>query len=47
MYLIRVPHMGIPLLSAFITMDDMVMVTGTASKYEGCGAKGQDGRLSR
>lgn len=26
------PHIGMSLLSAFITMDDMVMVTGMASK---------------
>lgn len=32
MYLIRVPQIGMSLLSAFITMDDIVMVTGMASK---------------
>lgn len=33
------PHIGMSLLSAFITMEAMVMVTGIASKYEECGAK--------
>lgn len=33
------PHTGISLLSAFITMEAMVIVTGIASKYEECGAR--------
>ena len=33
------PHMGMSLLSAFITTEDIVMVTGMASKYEECGAR--------
>lgn len=32
MYRIRVPQIGMSLLSAFITTEDMVMVTGMASK---------------
>lgn len=33
------PQSGISLLSAFMTMDDIVMVTGMASKYEEWGAR--------
>lgn len=33
------PQSGISLLSAFMTIDDIVMVTGIASKYEEWGAR--------
>lgn len=33
------PQTGMSLLSAFITMEAIVIVTGIASKYEECGAR--------